>query len=239
MYVEFGSGRGLLTYWLSQCVSDPYSSRFVLVDRASHRHKMDNKLKNLDERIATERIRVDIADFVLRNAPAVKSEPKKPVVGVSKHLCGAATDLALRCLGGSKDVVGGVMIALCCHHRCTRQTYVNNKFLEDECGFDKMDFPLLCGLSSWAVCGTGRPRKEEKPDKAEEDNRSDQQATNNRLGLSLDGREAVGRKVKRIFDVGRAKYVREVLGLSDARLVIYCDKEISPENIVLVAKKKK
>ena len=66
IFVEFGSGRGQLTYWLTMALaqvkdqdstnatSPPTSSsnmigkdsEFVLVDRGSQRHKMDNKLKN-------------------------------------------------------------------------------------------------------------------------------------------------------------------------------------------------
>jgi tRNA:m4X modification enzyme len=42
-YVEFGSGRGQLTYWLTQAVGDPSTCQFILVDKASHRHKFDNR----------------------------------------------------------------------------------------------------------------------------------------------------------------------------------------------------
>ena len=52
------------------------------------------------------------------------------MVGVSKHLCGAATDLALRCLetfsasGNAKGKIETILIALCCHHRCDWNIYV-------------------------------------------------------------------------------------------------------------------
>ena len=55
---------------------------------------------------------------------------KGAVVGVSKHLCGAATDLALRCLetfsasGNAKSKIETILIALCCHHRCDWNIYV-------------------------------------------------------------------------------------------------------------------
>ena len=35
-FVEFGSGRGQLTYWLTKAVGDPTTCQFLLVDRASH-----------------------------------------------------------------------------------------------------------------------------------------------------------------------------------------------------------
>ena len=52
------------------------------------------------------------------------------MIGVSKHLCGVATDLALRCLqtfsasGNAKGKIETILIALCCHHRCDWNIYV-------------------------------------------------------------------------------------------------------------------
>ena len=43
-FIEFGSGRGQLTYWLTRAVTDPSTCQFILVDKASHRHKFDNRL---------------------------------------------------------------------------------------------------------------------------------------------------------------------------------------------------
>ncbi len=88
----------------------------------------------------------------------------QPIVGVSKHLCGAATDLALRSLVHrdlDRERVAGIMIALCCHHRCDWDVFVGQDFLKGR-GFDEEDFDLLCGLTSWATCGTGKPRQARK-----------------------------------------------------------------------------
>ena len=58
------------------------------------------------------------------------------MIGVSKHLCGAATDLALRCLqtfsasGNAKGKIETILIALCCHHRCDWNIYVGKKNLK-------------------------------------------------------------------------------------------------------------
>ena len=43
-------------------------------------------------------------------------------------------------------------------YRCVYEVFVGQDFLSD-LGFDKSDFDLLCGLTSWATCGTGRPRE--------------------------------------------------------------------------------
>lgn len=63
------------------------NSSVLLVDKASHRHKQDNKLDK--ESFTVNRIRADISDLMVAEIPLVKDSEK--VVGVSKHLCGAAT----------------------------------------------------------------------------------------------------------------------------------------------------
>lgn len=158
MFVEFGSGRGQLTFWLTKAVTDAQDNTFILVDRESHRHKFDNRLKDMTE-VEISRIRVDIADLLLKEVPEVKNSGK-PVVGVSKHLCGVATDLAMMSLRPDafpKASLGGLMIALCCHHRCEWSHFVGKDLLLSH-GFTSDQFRLLCGLTSWATCGTGKPR---------------------------------------------------------------------------------
>ena len=89
-YVEFGSGRGQLTYWLARSSksalelkkdvqeksnNDSVNDRkFILIDKASHRHKFDNKLKDETPDFNVTRIRVDIQDLVLEKLPVVKDQ---------------------------------------------------------------------------------------------------------------------------------------------------------------------
>ena len=84
-YVEFGSGRGQLTYWVAKATNKDSESksnnsdlqkhrkdaRFILIDKASHRHKFDNKLKDEAPQLSTTRIRVDIEDVVLGEIDAL------------------------------------------------------------------------------------------------------------------------------------------------------------------------
>ena len=46
----------------------------------------------------------------------------------------------------------GIVIALCCHHRCRWQQMVGREWLSG-CGFSAVDFHLISHMSSWAVCG--------------------------------------------------------------------------------------
>ena len=117
-------------------------------------------------------------------APQI-TQQKENIVGVSKHLCGAATDLALRyrthynksssdipttpipsrcltqTLSGVESDLAGVLIALCCHHRCDWRPYVGKEFLLEQ-GFTEEDFSLLTALTSWCTCGSGLPRGDKR-----------------------------------------------------------------------------
>jgi hypothetical protein len=81
---------GALSYYVGLAIIEKKlkNCTIVLVDRTSPRHKQDNKLLESDVKI--ERIRADIKDLVVGEIPAVLSESTKNVVGMSKHLCGAA-----------------------------------------------------------------------------------------------------------------------------------------------------
>ena len=67
----------------------------MLVDRASPRHKFDHRLKEAED-VELVRLRVDIADLALGRVSPYISHQKENVVGISKHLCGAAPDLSIR-----------------------------------------------------------------------------------------------------------------------------------------------
>lgn len=104
---------------------------------------------------------MDIADLDLSKVAAVEG---CDVVAVSKHLCGAATDLTLRCLCEGSKVkmeLRGIAIALCCHHRCSWQQLVGQDFLM-QLGFGAADFHLLSHMTSWAVCGRRPPKHDEQ-----------------------------------------------------------------------------
>ncbi len=115
---------------------------------------------------------MDIKDLDLGQVEAVKG---RGYVGVGKHLCGAATDMALRCMVNHKQRSGvsgcglrGVVIALCCHHRCTWGQLVGSEFML-QLGFTPEDFDILSRMTSWAVCGRRPPAHEEEKTPAAED----------------------------------------------------------------------
>ncbi|CAI5711261.1 unnamed protein product [Peronospora effusa] len=235
-FVELGAGRGMLSLALAQMFPE---SLYVLIDRAHTRGKADRFIggEGKDEEDAkvnstTLRAKIDIRHLNFAGMPEILD---KPVVCMSKHLCGVATDLSLRAIaqtipetnsvkasaGKSKlacvsSRFQGLAIALCCHHVCAWKDYVNPAFFQAH-GFKAEEFKLLTSMTSWTTCGMGL----------------EGDAVEHILGISKDDRALLGRKCKRIIDAGRAAYL-EHFGMK-TRLVHYCDTNDSLENCLLLA----
>ena len=60
-----------MTYWIVKSSKKEVNQKFILVDKASHRHKFDNKLKD-DEEIKISRIKADIQDLIIEKIPEVQ-----------------------------------------------------------------------------------------------------------------------------------------------------------------------
>ncbi|XP_023223190.1 tRNA:m(4)X modification enzyme TRM13 homolog [Centruroides sculpturatus] len=227
-FVEFGAGRGQLTSWIIQAVNNKNSCKFILIDRASQRHKNNYLLQ-------------------------------------------------------------GIIMALCCHHQCTWQTYVGRTFLEEQ-KYNQREFQLLCGIASWATCGRmpthfdsnddesnmennntdknryrrmnldadcreeiGRQCKrlldyefkyiilflliDSNDDESNMENNNTDKNSYRRMNLDADCREEIGRQCKRLLDYGRMRYLID--HNYDAKLICYVEPAVSLENIALVAINKK
>lgn len=138
VFVEFGSGRGELMSLVQQLVA----AEGYVVDKKNCRFKFATK--------TTTRLQIDIKDLDLKEAV-----PQKPIIAFSKHLCGSATDLTLRCLlkSGFKTAV----IAVCCHQKCCPSSFLGLHQLKQD-GLDELDLILMCKISSWAVSGGYQPK---------------------------------------------------------------------------------
>ncbi|ORX88335.1 DUF715-domain-containing protein [Basidiobolus meristosporus CBS 931.73] len=239
-FIEFGAGRGELSSYLQKAIDGGSQGTYILVDRKKSRGKFDGSIRGGETKATVERIWMDIKDLNLSRVAAIKG---KPVVALSKHLCGAATDLTLKCLsnyveGQKENGILGIVIALCCHQVCRYNMYPNQEYLT-EIGLDDEDFRFLTMMSSWAICGQ-RPKQGEEPDEHSTKSLDTEETQNDQThysGLPHEEREIIGRQCKRILDMGRVKYL-ERLGF-DAQLVYYVDREISLENLALIAVPKK
>ncbi|KAM8875753.1 tRNA:m(4)X modification enzyme TRM13 homolog isoform 1-T2 [Spinachia spinachia] len=184
-FVEFGAGRGKLSHWIHEALKsrDQLQTcddlQLLLVERSSTRFKVDGKHQHAG--VQFERLQVDIQYLDLSKVQLLRQK-RLPLVGVGKHLCGAATDLALRCLlktprpageaepprkrlktseqeepplaesGLGPGPVLGLAVALCCHHRCEWRHYVGQQFFLQR-GLGAAEFSAFCRMSSWATCG--------------------------------------------------------------------------------------
>lgn len=77
---------GQLSWWVAKA-TESEDSTILLIERASPKHKRDNKLAKTTDIV--KRIRADIADLVLDKLEIISSANR--VVGITKHLCGEAT----------------------------------------------------------------------------------------------------------------------------------------------------
>ncbi|KAG5666436.1 hypothetical protein PVAND_014464 [Polypedilum vanderplanki] len=215
-FIDLGAGRGHLSYWLSKLIVDEKieDSKVLVVDRASHRHKRDNLFKEIG---VVERIRVDLADLDLKELPFNKCNS---IVGVSKHLCGRATDFALRCIlnGNNGPIISkGFLICVCCHHQTTFDSFLGREWLISH-GIDRKTFNVIIRMVSWCVCGDGRRREDRK-----------NEILNNE---KMKEREVVGWRCKRLLDYARVKVMSDA-GY-DTGLSYYVDKSHTLENICIV-----
>ncbi|KAI7834277.1 methyltransferase TRM13-domain-containing protein [Kickxella alabastrina] len=276
-FVEFGAGKGELSVYVhaalakKQAEAELESSSIFLVDRKNFRQKF-----NIDEpdrapsgttdatsdcdkhqshaRRQFQRIYIDIRDLNLASVeglqitdPSTGKVTLRPIVAYSKHLCGAATDLTIKCIERYQQAgghVAGVAIALCCHHVCKYSMFVDHTYLSKAttshsaadlgqwCDTQRDEFRHLATMSSWAINSPAPPASSapnSELDKAV--------AAAHYSGLTHSQRVCAGHAVKRFLDIGRAEYMRYQLRMDSVGLVYYTTRIASPENLALLATK--
>lgn len=124
-------------------------------------NKADRSMRKMPN-VKIRRIRSDIKNLNLGAIPELSSMTAK-WVGCGKHLCGAATDYAIRAcvtklkeeresasgLGEAMDGQAGLQglaIATCCHHRCTWESFVGKDFFKKQ-SFSSCEFELVSWMT--------------------------------------------------------------------------------------------
>ncbi|XP_028009769.2 tRNA:m(4)X modification enzyme TRM13 homolog isoform X4 [Eptesicus fuscus] len=269
---------------LKKASEDAEEVHFILVEKVPTRFKVDGKHRKKNS--VFQRLQIDIQHLCLNRIPVLSRE-RLPVVGIGKHLCGAATDLALRCLvetygasreegseepsakriknekadrdidaaaeaGGERNVaeawtpVAGIVVALCCHHRCDWRHYVGKDYFRAQ-GLGAQEFHYFQRMSSWATCGmrtaaveaSGVPRtRDDESEDGEEHDGGGHGGPEDRAGtlpgfLPAEEKERLGRLCKLLIDQGRLQYLRR-RGFR-AALQRYTDPGVSLENVLLTA----
>ncbi|CEP15323.1 hypothetical protein [Parasitella parasitica] len=163
-FVEFGAGRADLSLYVKKAASEENGeATYLLLDRKSVRNKTDQALLGQSHnKSRVQRQLIDIKDLDLSKVECIADNDKK-VVAISKHLCGCATDVSLKCLmnyveteksKGHTDPIQGIIIALCCHQLCRYEMYPNQEYLKS-ISISKTEFERMCKMSSWATCHSG------------------------------------------------------------------------------------
>ena len=252
-FVEFGCGKGDLSAHIARSIITPDDEgsaacrRFLLVDRDNMACKKDNVIRHRFG-FGVDRLRIDIKDLNLSSyfANHYAGEGAENAGSndacmycVSKHLCGAATDLSLTCLFNETSdsdahrqmpAVSGIMIALCCHHRCSFDTYCNQAYLK-RLGIDRRIFSLVSSMCSWATSGHGR----QHPLAANKDTDACADEWYCEFGFACaEEKRQIGLLCKRILDAGRVEFIEQRSSLK-ARLSYYVPEQTSLENVVLIA----
>lgn len=191
---NIGCGKGRLSNFLGQ--KQPEAT-FIGIDRQNFRYKLD-KLND-----SFIRIGVDLADLDLSGINIIQESSKigKKIVGYSKHLCGGATDLGIRCMANTlpSDISSfeALFIATCCHNKSDWNIYTGKEsFIR--WGLSEDDFKILRCLSGWAT--DGRKHLEEKKAKKQKLSHPDQAQekenikTRDQLHFTLEQKEEIGKK---------------------------------------------
>ncbi|XP_036128804.1 tRNA:m(4)X modification enzyme TRM13 homolog [Molossus molossus] len=283
-FVEFGAGKGKLSHWVDIALKDAEKVHFILVEKVTTRFKVDGKHRRKNS--VFERLQIDIQHLCLNKIPVLSRE-KLPVVGIGKHLCGVATDLALRCLvetcgasceerneeplakrikndkadkeintlakeGSEKNVpdkwtpVAGIVIALCCHHRCDWRHYVGKEYFR-ALGLGAEEFHYFQRMSSWATCGmrttsleasaVPRSRESESDDSEDHEDRGPRTPAAHAASLprflTVEEKKKIGHLCKLLIDQGRIEYLQQK-GFHPM-LQYYADPGVSLENVLLTA----
>ncbi|ABN67518.2 predicted protein [Scheffersomyces stipitis CBS 6054] len=244
-FVEFGCGKAELSRFVNLCLLDDLKQKvnnevtlenygYGFIDRGVNRMKMDKKILKdcLDSPIEItpriQRTRIDIKDLDLDKF-INKLQPSK-IVAISKHLCGAATDLTLKSLLNSsllsdnRDKFGGLLIAMCCRHVCSYDQLLpkSREYLAEK-GFKTPDsFRILKKMVSWAVCSKKEHAKNVERLEAEHISQ-----------LDYSSRERLGFVARRLIDESRVYALKSMLSGFEVKMFWYVEKDVTLENVCL------
>ena len=265
VFIEFGAGRGMLSLAIREAVP---LAPVLLVERGSVRNKADNQLRKQERTAgaAFERLRVDIRDFDMCRAPILAQTAtgsgcdsgSARCVAVSKHLCGVATDLTLRCLLNATRCSDGDVAAssagedtqegasLC--HPCGPLAVAERAAYNARSGpaaaarvrVDGVAIALCCHhCMNWddfvgrqffeETLGIGRAGFDTIKGAVSWCT----EACGPKGGLTAEQRAICGRRCKRLLDLGRLDWLRRMAAM-EAELVEYCDPSTSLENALLL-----
>lgn len=228
-YVEFGCGKGELSRKINACIlseipentKDTESASvqtygYGFIDRGTNRMKVDNKIllecESKGINAFVKRSRIDIEHLIIDKF--LESINPSSIVGISKHLCGVATDLTIKCILNLNTTLAnlkGLVVAMCCRHVCDYHQLLpeSREYLTQSGILDEGMFNSLKKIVAWAACGTKTSQE------------------------VLDGtieKEQLGLIARTLIDNSRVYAINQRMPSFQAKLIRYAKKEVTLEN---------
>ena len=113
----------------------------IAIDNCSFRSKYDIDIKKSTE---FKRIKCDLQHIDLTK---VSELDNSEIIVIGKHICGGALDFSLRSFNKLSNIKG-VVLATCCHHRCTWETISNQQYFKD-LSVSSFEFERIARFTSW------------------------------------------------------------------------------------------
>ncbi|MBZ3887082.1 tRNA:m(4)X modification enzyme TRM13-like protein [Sciurus carolinensis] len=259
-FVEFGAGKGKLSHWVDIALKDAEKVHFILVEKVTTRFKVDGKHRKKNS--VFERLQIDIQHLCLNlalrclvetYAASFEESNEEPL---AKRIKNDKTEKEINTLtkeGNEKNVpekwtpVAGIVIALCCHHRCDWRHYVGKEYFR-ALGLGAVEFHYFQRMSSWATCGMRKTSfevssvttktKDNPNDDSEEHDDGGYRITDDNSEslpglLTVEEKKKIGHLCKLLIDQGRIQYLQQK-GFNPT-LQYYTDPLVSLENVLLTA----
>lgn len=169
-YMEYGCGKGELSKYVNECALHDMNSNssegygYGFIDRGVNRMKVDSKIVKECElrgvKPLMRRSRIDIKDLDVNEFLKFGDDTPGKIVVISKHLCGAATDLTLKSLLNSNVFENGhfkgLLIAMCCRHVCDYEQLLpqSREYLASKGFAGEEALQALRKMVSWAISGS-------------------------------------------------------------------------------------
>lgn len=252
--VDFGCGSGRLSDYIHEHTK--CRMHHILIDRQRFK-KSSTRDSRMFSRVAGERVRLgrrvtrlemDIRDLDLtQHLPPLAS--KSDVVGISKHLCGAAFDLTLSALDDYNchvDVEAKVQAASapqarapfllvpCCHYLCTYEDFAGKECLA-RFGIGRSEFEALAAVTQWATIKVADECPPQEGSVVEgEAQLLAMTSADFRKSLRAHQKRQLARACKAILNYARAEYCRHSMGYKTVETFRYTTS--SPEATAVLGK---
>ena len=180
------------------------------------------------------RVVADVRYLAAKTLVPLREAKNGGTIAITKHLCGGATDSSIiaLCKEPLMDFVGACCFAPCCHQKTRKDQYCNIPFLESM-GFCQTHIGLRGGIQDTDFKNFGMLISMSRAT----DLQDFEYKKSHLLDLLGFARASqLGRQARRLFEEGRIRYLRDH-GF-DARLVRYCDKTITGDNLAIIATKR-